>query len=200
MCILGFSLECDKTTESKKENGGIVYTRWGKKSCPESTDTSLVYEGVAVSSKHNDPGGGANYLCLPSSPKYWPGGGNSVGNAFLYAAEYEGTIWPSLQNFVPPCAVCYTANKSTVLMIPAQTQCPTGWSMEYGGYLVTKSANNKSYTVFECLDGNPEPIPNSSGASQGTEASFHQVKATCRGIPCPPYIASKEIACVVCSK
>ena len=46
------------------KSGGVVYTRWGRKSCPNDTGTQLVYEGITGGSHWNNPGGGANYVCL----------------------------------------------------------------------------------------------------------------------------------------
>ena len=49
-------------------NGGVVYIRWGKNSCPNVTGTELVYEGRAGGSWWSHMGGGANYLCMPNDP------------------------------------------------------------------------------------------------------------------------------------
>ena len=51
-------------------NGGVVYTRWGKTSCPNITGTELVYAGRAGGSWFRHTGGGANYLCMPNDPDY----------------------------------------------------------------------------------------------------------------------------------
>ena len=51
-------------------NGGVVYTRWGKTSCPNDTGTELVYAGRAGGSHQMSTGGGANYLCMPNDPDY----------------------------------------------------------------------------------------------------------------------------------
>ena len=50
------------------KSGGVVYTRWGRKSCP--TGAQLLYEGIAGGSEHSESGGGANYVCLPKIPQY----------------------------------------------------------------------------------------------------------------------------------
>ncbi len=50
--------------------GGGLYTRWGSKTCPNITDTEIVYTGIAATSSFSEPGGGANYLCLPEDPEY----------------------------------------------------------------------------------------------------------------------------------
>ena len=48
---------------------GVVYTRWGRTSCPNDTGAELVYEGITGGSFW-DHGGGANYVCLPKDPQY----------------------------------------------------------------------------------------------------------------------------------
>ena len=45
--------------------GGVVYTRWGKTTCPSTSGTQLLYAGRAAGSHYTEKGGGANYLCLP---------------------------------------------------------------------------------------------------------------------------------------
>ena len=53
-----------------QKNGGVVYIRWGKTSCPNVTGTELVYAGRAGGSWYRHTGGGANYLCMPNDPDY----------------------------------------------------------------------------------------------------------------------------------
>ena len=83
-------------------------------------------------------------------------------------------------------------------MIPAKTQCPTSWREEYQGYLMsTHDASPHYRTMYECVDENPETI---SGTAADTEcAVFYHVEATCTGLPCGPYVAEKELTCVVCT-
>ena len=89
--------------------GGVVYTRWGRTTCPTTSGTQLVYTGRAAGSHWSHSGGGANYLCLPDNPNYlrYTNGGQN-GRAYLYGAEYEG--WDSaplsaVHNHNVPCAV-----------------------------------------------------------------------------------------------
>ena len=56
-------------TGSKGDAGGVVYTRWGRTSCPSNTGAQLLYEGIAGGSYYNTYGGGANYVCLPKVPQ-----------------------------------------------------------------------------------------------------------------------------------
>ena len=52
------------------QSGGAIYTRWGKSSCPQVGGTDMVYSGVTGGTYWNKPGGGANYLCMPTDPEY----------------------------------------------------------------------------------------------------------------------------------
>ena len=78
--------------------GGLVYTRWGRISCPTTSGTTLVYSGRAGGSHYSHTGGGANYLCLPDDPEYTSI--STTSNEAAYALVYwaaEGTIATALQ-------------------------------------------------------------------------------------------------------
>ena len=51
-------------------NGGVVYTRWGKSSCPSVSGTTLVYAGRTGGTWYAHKGGAVNYLCMPDDPDY----------------------------------------------------------------------------------------------------------------------------------
>ena len=57
-----------------------------------------------------------------------------------------------------PCAVCYVATRSVTVMVPAKTQCPTDWTVEYVGYLMAEYRGH-SRTMYECVDKDPESVP-----------------------------------------
>ena len=61
-----------------------------------------------------------------------------------------------------------------------------------------RNASPHYRTMFECIDGNPETIPGSAADTNG--ALFYHVEADCNGLPCGPYVAEKEITCVICTK
>ena len=54
---------------------------------------------------------------------------------------------------------------------------------------------NHLYITVPCM--NPETIPGS--AANTNNALFYYVEADCNGLPCGPYIAEKELTCVVCT-
>jgi len=84
-----------------------------------------------------------------------------------------------------------------VTMIPAKTRCPSTWTLEYSGYLMSGYYNHRR-TMYECVDKNPDTAP--GGASSTNPAFFYHVEASCDGMACPPYDSQKELTCAVCTK
>ena len=188
-------------------SGGAIYTRWGKSSCPPVEGTELVYSGITGGTLHNQQGGGANHLCMPTDPHYNPtlryrlGPRSEANNGYanyVYGAEYEYPL-QGTHNHNVPCAVCYVSSRPTVLMIPAQYRCPSSWTTEYFGYLMTEKRNNHRST-FECVDADQESLSYSVGNTNG--ALFYHVEANCGHghLPCGRYQQYKELNCVVCTK
>ncbi|XP_019860029.1 PREDICTED: short-chain collagen C4-like [Amphimedon queenslandica] len=179
------------------KSGGVVYTRWGRKSCP--TGAELLYEGITGGEWHAHTGGGANYVCLPKVPQYMS---TTVPDLYshMYGTEYQvnNHIFSGKHDHNVPCAVCYTSTKSVKLMIPARTSCPSLWTIEYKGYLMAERHNHASNKVYECVDENPESIDGSEADTNG--ALLHFTRSTCNGLPCPPYVNNRAITCVVCTK
>ena len=188
---------------SGPRNGGVVFTRWGRTTCPTTNDTEKLYQGKAAGSDHMEHGGGANYICLTDEPEflsYTPG--ISDLQSYIYGAEYEayqnsGPLG-SLHDHNVPCVVCYVSTRISYLMIPAKITCPKTWTTEYQGYLMAERFNHKRNAVYECVDKDAESIPGSVASTNG--ALFYHVQAQCNGILCPPYDKEKELACVVCTK
>ena len=178
---------------------GENYIRWGRTTCPRTA--TLVYSGIAAGSWWSATGGGANYLCLPRYPQY-TSYAHGIRRVSLYGAEYQ--LWghspypTAIHDDNVPCAVC-SVNRCQKLMIPARTSCPSGWTREYYGYLMTTAPGNNHYrTMYECMDREPQTIPGSGANTDG--AVFYHVEASCNGIPCPLYSREKELTCVVCTK
>ena len=82
-------------------------------------------------------------------------------------------------------------------MIPAKTQCPSHWTLEYSGYLMS-DYRGYTTTMYECVDKNPDTLPGSAADTNGT--LFYHVEASCNGMLCPPYDREKELTCAVCTK
>ena len=90
-------------------NGGVVYTRWGKGSCPNVSGTALVYVGRAGGTWFAYKGGAANHLCMPDDPDYLSHTPGVQGRNFVYGAEYQTDGGPlrAVNEHNVPCAVCY---------------------------------------------------------------------------------------------
>lgn len=179
-------------------SGGVVYTRWGKSSCPSTTGTSLLYAGRVGGTYSGHSGGGANFLCMPLNPQYSTRYTTGVqGYSYIYGAEYERPI-RGTRNDDATCAVCYVSTRETLLMIPARTSCPSSWTREYYGYLMSANREDSGRTAYICVDDVPESV---SGSQGHTDAShLYHVEATCNSMPCPPYVNYKELTCTVCTK
>ena len=184
---------------------GVSYIRWGKNSCPNAPGTELVYSGRAGGSEFDNPGGGAEKLCLPHNPDYIsnPRSMNPTYFTTLHGSEYQGHNGPlhNVHNQNVPCAVCYVSTRAVMIMIPAKTVCPSSWTREYYGYLMAERGDHShhhSRSSFDCVDVNPDIIPGGTGNTDG--ALFNYVTATCNGLQCLPYVANKVLSCTVCTK
>ncbi|XP_019639248.1 PREDICTED: uncharacterized protein LOC109481186 [Branchiostoma belcheri] len=190
-------------TGADGNGGSSVYIRWGRTTCPNDTDTSLIYDGIAGGTLYTHSGGGANYVCLPKDPEWGVFTDGNQRTAYMQGAEYElnNGINPfpgaSLHDHDVPCAVCHVASRGSKLMIPARLSCPSGWTREYRGYLMT-SYYNQYRTEFVCMDGEPEARP--GGHINHNGALFYPVEANCGSLPCPNYVQGRELTCVVCTK
>ena len=178
----------------------MTYVRWGKSSCPSVTGTQLLYAGRAAGTFFQKNGGATNYLCMPETPeytlRYTPGSQNYNE---IHGAEYEHPTAGTHQHNVP-CAVCYASTRVAVFMLPARTSCPTGWTREYYGYIMSSSTHWSDHrrTTFECVDKDQESLPGTQANTNG--ALFYNTEANCNGLPCPPYNNYKELNCAVCTK
>ncbi len=181
-------------------SAGVTYIRWGRTSCPEALGTEVVYSGRAAGTYYAHKGGSAENVCLPNNPDYLSSANGVQGSAYLVGAEYKAPALQTLShlnNHNVPCAVCYVPTRAAMIMIPAKTQCPTSWTVEYAGYLMTENYTHHRST-FSCVDKDAQSIP--GGVSNEFGALFYHVEATCIGILCPPYDTQRELTCAVCTK
>ena len=107
--------------------------------------------------------------------------------------------WSAVHNHNVPCAVCYVSTRVAVTMIPAKTWCPSTWTLEYSGYLMSEARlwNDHTRTMYKCVDKNPDSVPGSASSTNG--ALFYHVEASCNGMLCPPCDPQKELTCAVCT-
>ena len=149
---------------------------------------------------YTNQGGGVNYLCLPHKPKYdkYSDGHQSAG--YMFGTEYEvNHIFKSnIADYEAPCVVCYVKSRGSMLMMPARNDCPSGWTEEYHGYLMTEYYAHKKQRDFICVDEDAEYVPG-SGANQNG-ALLYPVEGRCGALPCLPYVDGRELTCAVCTK
>ena len=175
----------------------------------------LLFKGYAAGPNYNSAGGGSNFLCLPENPQwknYIAGVQAGEAEGYIAGVEYEvfnsGTYHnnvlsqsnnggDSLYQKPAPCAVCYVGGRSTVLMVPARTQCPDGWTAEYAGYLGSEAQHpGRLRSSYICWDEAPEVAV----GGIGVQALMVPVEVQCGTLPCSVYITGRELTCIVCSK
>jgi len=128
------------------------------------------------------------------------------GVEYEFSATYPGNLFSKnnnggnrLAHNPAPCAVCYVGGRSTVLMIPARTQCPDGWTTEYAGYLVSEwTVSSRKRSNYVCWDEAPEVVV--GGSYNQNQALIYPVEVQCGSLPCSLYINGRELTCIVCSK
>ncbi len=147
---------------------------------------------------HDRTGGGANRLCLPNDPEYTLPFIDGVQNySPLYHVVYQDTIRNHGHDI--PCAVCMVSTKNLVLMIPAKTSCPSGFTREYTGYVMSERVHvNHRRSMFECVDKDLESV-HGRKRHKWPAGLFGHVEAVCNALPCPPYNNYKELNCAVCT-
>ena len=164
----------------------------------------FVLPGVMGSDHFTHSGGGSNFLCLTNNPIYDKHVDGWQGTASIYGTEYQpGSSFPgftsgNLEDHDAPCAVCYVRSRGSQIMIPATNKCPSGWTREYHGYLMTSHYAHKHSSEYVCVDVDAEVIPGSHTSTNG--ALLYLVQGSCGALPCKPYIHGYELTCVVCTK
>ena len=181
-------------------NSGSTYIRWGRDDCPSGAVS--LYSGRAAGTKHNVKGGTSDYLCLPDNPQY----GSTYTDAAspLYGVEYERwlTSSPRALHDNMPCVVCYLATRSAMFVHQASYLCPSGWSREYYGYMMSEHvvSNRHGRKSTICVDANAEAVPGTSASTDPSATYFHSVECTKSELPCTPYVDGRILSCAVCTK
>ena len=159
--------------------------------------TRLVYAGKVGGSHHREEGGAANHLCMPPDPDTLDveSGQRGIG-ANLYGFQYQSPLVGEEDGNIP-CAVCLVTERTTVIMIPAKIVCPSGWTLEYFGYLMTERTHSvHRRSTYECVDSSQESL----GTNNVNEGGLlTHVEARCGKLECPPYNADHELTCAVCT-
>ena len=186
---------------------GVTYTRWGRTTCPNTPGTETLYSGRAGGTLNTVQGGTSSYLCLSDSPLFLdtePGLQMPAGqkSASIHGAEYEDPIIQDTDisdDDGVPCAVCYTSERSAIVMIQGRFICPPTWTGEYSGYLMTERDVGFYRREIACVDRQPERIMDRDGFNG---ALFYHTEATCNGLVCSDdrYVKGNELTCAICTK
>jgi len=184
---------------NEERNGGTVYVRWGHDQCPFTAQ--LVYSGRAGGS-HYSHGGASDPQCLPLDPGYLQPISGTQNRGLMYGAEYQTHTVSSSHlhgkhDHDVPCAVCYAPQRSTVFMVPSKYTCPSGWTREYYGYLMS-GLHSHHPSQFTCVDIAFKSVIGSVANHDGL--LFYFVEGRCGSLPCPPYKDKQELSCAVCTK
>ena len=168
--------------------------------------------GYMAGSHYTHKGSTANYICLPDNPQFERNVPGFQGEAYIYGTEYEtGHKYTGNDPFrkvnahdLPlhdqnvPCVMCHVIGRGIATTFPAWKQCPTGWTQEYWGYLVSQHYTHASNKVAVCMDEAPQVIQGGTRNQNG--ALVYNVEAACGSLPCQSYINGGELTCAVCSR
>ena len=177
-------------------------TSGGGGQCVE-LELTLVYAGRAAGTDHLETGGTSDTFCMPETPQYLSMDTAATHVSTLHGVEFETfgdstTPFENLAQHNMPYVVCHTDTKLVVFTIPAQYSCPSGWSMEYNGYLMTEleraDRQRRHHMRGQRCWGNP------GLEADMNDAVVYLMKASCNGLPCPPYNSDMVLPCAVCSK
>ena len=154
------------------------------------------------SDHYTHKGGGSSYICLPKTPRYAKYNDGWQSTAAIYGTEYEvdsfNPFKRNLHDHEAPCTVCYVPSRGSQLMYPARNDCPSGWTREYWGYLMTAHYNHHGSKDYICVDQDAQYIPGTRENKNG--ALLYNVQGSCGALPCKPYVQGRELTCSVCSK
>ena len=179
-----------------------MFVRWGHNQCPSTAQ--LVYSGRAGGPWYNHHGGGSNPQCLPMDPNFLTPISGTQRRSYMYGAEYQtdtngASHIHGRANTDVPCAVCHVSNRTAVYMVPAKYTCPSGWTKEYYGYLMSSyNGADRHRLQYTCMDTAFKSVNGSSADQNGL--LFFFVEGRCGSLPCPPYDNTKELSCAVCTK
>lgn len=54
-------------------------------------------------------------------------------------------------------------------------------------------------TTYTCVDSHPDTL-HGGATGRGVGYMFYMVEAACDSLTCHPYVAGRELVCVVCSR
>lgn len=151
-------------------------------------------------------GGSSDILCLPQKQQWSPenktlGTTSTIEPLMIPTnSSLPSDDTPALPTAVIAlCAQCFTKSRPAITTIPTWTTCPEDWTLEYSGYLMTRSDRGISSSDHVCVDNNPDHNNRQGSSSEPDVLRF--VKLNCSNAinECRSgngYV----VTCVVCSK
>jgi hypothetical protein len=178
------------------------FTNWGRNDCPSGS--SLIYAGYAAGGNAGHTGSGANTVCLTNAPSY---AGAVFSDAdenrnLLYGVEMQtsGYGLATLAGFVNydmTCAVCRVDNATQTIWVPGTTNCPSGWTKQYSGYIMSDHYTQRK-SEFVCV--NATPIAAGSNANSGGPYWYPTETEMGALVNGAPYVQDREVTCCVCTQ
>ena len=180
----------------------MVYVRWGDNRCPPNA--VLLYEGIITQAASKM----ANLLCIPkSSSKTSPAKQYTMTMTTTtppsHVTRMEPLLFTNLQGVVDavPCARCYDSSHSTEFTFPGSTTCPTDWTRQYYGHLITSYELSTSDVL--CGDERlTRAIQWGDGSYSSKRNGVNMIETVCGKdvLSCRGHSAGQLTSCVVCSK
>ncbi len=183
-----------------------TFVNWGRNDCPAGS--SVVYSGQTASHHYQHSGSGANTICLTNSPSWSGATFNDADQnaALIYGTEYQmsgygiatfgnGLTSAQLQDYDAECAVCLVDDASETLMVPGTTNCPSGWTLRYWGYLM---GNHYTQSKNETVCVNNSPLQ--TGVNSDCNGNLWYPTETEMGSLFAGYVQNREVTCAVCTK
>lgn len=170
--------------------------------CKPFVKLSIFLLGYAGGQYYDHTGGMSNTVCLHSKPNFEKYSDSIDTAQYIYGLEYEVSMFSpfktaGLHNKDAPCSVCEVETRGTQIMIPGRNVCPTGWTLEYKGYLMSAHYGHKGRSTAVCVDNDAEGFPRSEKDQNGN--LWYTIQASCGSLPCGPYIQGRELTCAVCT-
>jgi hypothetical protein len=194
----------DRMTALEAAKPVSTYVRWGQNTCPGTA--TLLYSGWAAGGHYTHTGGGVTTLCLAGTPEWLTFDDGNQNASLIYGTEFETRGYGvaglgALQDLEGSCSVCEIPRRAQV-MIPGRVSCPTGWTMEYNGYVMSHHYQQVAQSDYVCVDA----APARTGDTNNSDGHlWYPTEIECGALPCTAatgtgYVQDRELACVVCSK
>ena len=132
---------------------------------------------------------------------------NATAQSWMRSIEYYsqdfGIFSDEVQAKRAVCTQCYTPGRTAVTMIPAKTECPSGWHREYNGYLMSSGYWHKHPTTYICVDADPQYADTQYpqwGGGLAFVAADCETWGSIEECGDGGYVEDRQLACVICSK